>query len=109
MTESSSQAVLDNAVDTAPVQVRTSDWITIVLNDPVNLMSYVSYVFTSYFGYTKSQAEALMLQVHERGRATVARGSREKMERDTLAMHEYGLWAQCRPADADASGNGEGA
>ena len=27
-------------------------WVTIVWNDPVNLMSYVTYVFESYFGAT---------------------------------------------------------
>ncbi len=68
-------------------------WVTIVWNDPVNLMSYVSYVFTTYFGYTKEKAEQLMLDVHRKGRAVVANGSREEMERDTEAMHGYGLWA----------------
>ena len=68
-------------------------WITIVWNDPVNLMSYVTYVFQSYFGYSKSKAHKLMLDVHRKGRAVVSTGSREDMERDTEAMHEYGLWA----------------
>ncbi|HET9657626.1 MAG TPA: ATP-dependent Clp protease adapter ClpS [Kineosporiaceae bacterium] len=68
-------------------------WVTIVWNDPVNLMSYVTYVFQTYFGYPKAHAEKLMLDVHHKGRAVVASGSREEMERDTEAMHEYGLWA----------------
>jgi ATP-dependent Clp protease adaptor protein ClpS len=68
-------------------------WITIVWNDPVNLMSYVTYVFQSYFGYPRAKAEKLMLDVHRKGRAVVSNGSREEMERDTEAMHEYGLWA----------------
>jgi ATP-dependent Clp protease adaptor protein ClpS len=68
-------------------------WVTIVWNDPVNLMSYVTYVFQSYFGYPKAKAEKLMLDVHQKGRAVVADGSREEMERHTEAMHEYGLWA----------------
>lgn len=68
-------------------------WTTIVHNDPVNLMSYVAYVFKTYFGYAPSEAERLMLQVHLTGKAVVARGSREEMERHVEAMHEYGLWA----------------
>ena len=68
-------------------------WVTIVWNDPVNLMSYVTYVLRTYFGYPQERAERLMLDVHRKGRAVVATGSREEMERDTEAMHEYGLWA----------------
>ncbi|MEJ2578214.1 MAG: ATP-dependent Clp protease adapter ClpS [Kineosporiaceae bacterium] len=68
-------------------------WVTIVWNDPVNLMSYVAYVFQTYFGYPKQRADKLMLDVHQKGRAVVSTGSREEMERDTEAMHEYGLWA----------------
>lgn len=68
-------------------------WQTVVWNDPVNLMSYVTHVFRSYFGYSRPEAERLMLQVHHEGRAIVATGPREEMERHTEAMHEYGLWA----------------
>jgi ATP-dependent Clp protease adaptor protein ClpS len=68
-------------------------WVTIVWNDPVNLMSYVTYVFQAYFSYSKEHAERLMLDVHHKGKAVVSTGSREEMERDTEAMHEYGLWA----------------
>jgi ATP-dependent Clp protease adaptor protein ClpS len=68
-------------------------WVTIVWNDPVNLMSYVTYVFETYFGYPRSKAEKLMMDVHAKGRAVVSHGSREEMERDTQAMHEFGLWA----------------
>ena len=68
-------------------------WVTIVWNDPVNLMSYVTYVFQTYFGYPPAKAEKLMRDVHVEGRAVVSTGSREKMERDTEAMHEFGLWA----------------
>jgi ATP-dependent Clp protease adaptor protein ClpS len=68
-------------------------WVTIVWNDPVNLMSYVAHVFQTYFGYPKEKATSLMMDVHTRGRAVVSSGSREEMERDTTAMHEYGLWA----------------
>jgi ATP-dependent Clp protease adaptor protein ClpS len=68
-------------------------WVTIVWNDPVNLMSYVTYVFRTYFGYDAKLAEKLMLEVHHDGRSVVSSGSREEMERDVQAMHEYGLWA----------------
>jgi ATP-dependent Clp protease adaptor protein ClpS len=77
-----------------------SPWVTLVWNDPVNLMSYVSYVFRTYFGHSRAQAEKLMLQVHQEGRAVVSTGSREEMERDVEAMHGYSLWATCQRADA---------
>ncbi|HYO86278.1 MAG TPA: ATP-dependent Clp protease adapter ClpS [Dermatophilaceae bacterium] len=68
-------------------------WVTLVWNDPVNLMSYVSYVFQSYFGYPRDRAQALMLDVHYKGKAAVAHGPRELMEQHTEALHGYGLWA----------------
>ena len=74
-------------------------WVTIVWNDPVNLMSYVTYVFETYFGYARTKAEKLMLEVHNDGKSVVASGSREEMERDVQAMHEYGLWATMEKQD----------
>ena len=68
-------------------------WCAVVWNDPVNLMSYVVFVFRRYFGYSHLVAEQLMLQVHEEGRAVVSRGSRERAERDVQAMHSFGLHA----------------
>ena len=68
-------------------------WITLVWNDPVNLMSYVTYVFQRYFGYSREKSEALMLDVHHRGKAVVSTGSREKIENDTEALQGFGLWA----------------
>lgn len=75
-------------------------WVALVWNDPVNLMTYVSYVFRSYFGYSPERAEELMLQVHNNGRAVVASGSREEMERHTEAMHDFGLWATVQRQEA---------
>jgi ATP-dependent Clp protease adaptor protein ClpS len=75
-------------------------WITIVWDDPVNLMSYVTFVFTDYFRYSKSKAQKLMMQVHTEGKAVVSSGSREEMERDVQAMHSYGLWATLEKSDA---------
>jgi len=92
----------------APMPVETEEpeeallvdrpWVTVVWNDPVNLMSYVTYVFETYFGYARKKAEKLMLEVHHDGRSTVSSGSREEMERDVQAMHEYGLWATMEKA-----------
>ena len=79
--------------DTDDLTVLDRPWVTIVWNDPVNLMSYVTYVFQTYFGYSKKKAEKLMLEVHHDGKSVVSDGSREEMERDVQAMHEYGLWA----------------
>ena len=92
---------------TAPTEVRrpvsgqetTEDpdpdivWIVIVWNDPVNLMSYVTWVFQKLFGYSRERATQLMLDVHEKGRAVVASGAREKCEHDVARLHAHGLWA----------------
>lgn len=68
-------------------------WVTIVWNDPVNLMSYVTWVFCTLFGYSRDKSERLMLDVHHKGRATVSSGARERMEMDATRLHGYGLWA----------------
>ena len=79
----------ETGADTA----RDLPWVTIVWNDPVNLMSYVTYVFQTVFGYAKPKAEKLMLDVHHKGRAVVSSGARESMERDAETLHGFGLWA----------------
>jgi ATP-dependent Clp protease adaptor protein ClpS len=71
-------------------------WLTIVWNDPINLMSYVTYVFQTVFGYSKHKAEKLMLDVHHKGRAVVSNGTREEMEGHVQTLHAYGLWATVR-------------
>ena len=73
-------------------------WQTVVWDDPVNLMSYVTYVFRTHFGFDQSLAEQLMMRVHHAGSAVVAEGSREAMEMHVEAMHGYGLWATVRQA-----------
>ena len=65
----------------------------IVWNDPINLMSYVTYVLQKLFGYAKAHAEKLMWDVHTKGRAVVSSGPREKAEIDVFRLHEHGLWA----------------
>ncbi len=74
-------------------------WVTIVWNDPVNLTTYVTYVFMTYFTYPRKKAEQLMMAVHEEGRAVVSSGSREEMEVDAAAMHSFGLWATIQKDD----------
>jgi ATP-dependent Clp protease adaptor protein ClpS len=80
-------AVPDEAVDTQ------RPWVTVVWNDPINLMSYVTWVFQKLFGYSKEKATALMLDVHHKGRAVVSSGTRERMENDVARLHAAGLWA----------------
>ena len=90
------------ATATAPVEIEPDQasellpehpWLTIVWNDPVNLMSYVTYVFQKLFGYSEPQATKLMLQVHNEGKAVVSAGSRDAMETDVSKLHAAGLWA----------------
>ena len=90
----------------APAEVRLPEadeerhddrpWIVIVWNDPINLMSYVAFVFRKLFGFSEAEATRLMLQVHEDGRAAVASGTREKSEHDVARLHGHGLWATLR-------------
>jgi ATP-dependent Clp protease adaptor protein ClpS len=102
-------AAYGGTVSIAPAELSRTDieqdlsvdrpWITLVWNDPVNLMSYVTYVFQTYFGYSREKAEKLMLDVHQKGKAVVSNGPREKMECDTEAMQGYGLWATLQKDD----------
>ena len=95
-------------MSTAPVEVdRPADedvvepdlpWVVIVWNDPINLMSYVTYVFQKLFGYPREKAHKLMLDVHHRGKAVVFTGSREQAEFNTYRLHEHGLWATMQRA-----------
>ena len=74
-------------------------WVTIVWDDPVNLQTYVVYVFMELFGYSRQKATELMLRVHNDGKAVVSTGSREEMEHDVARLHEYGLWATLQRGD----------
>ena len=73
-------------------------WLVIVWNDPINLMSFVTFVFQKLFGYSKEKATKLMLDVHHKGRAVVSSGTRERAELDVYRLHEYGLWATMEPS-----------
>jgi ATP-dependent Clp protease adaptor protein ClpS len=68
-------------------------WVTIVWDDPVNLMNYVTYIFQKLFGYSEAKATELMLKVHHEGKAVVSSGPRESMEVDVTKLHAAGLWA----------------
>ena len=68
-------------------------WLVVVWNDPINLMSYVTYVFQKLFGYSLEKATKLMLDVHRKGRAVVSSGTRDRAEIDVNRLHEHGLWA----------------
>jgi ATP-dependent Clp protease adaptor protein ClpS len=81
------------STDTDAETKRDLPWVTIVWNDPVNLMSYVTYVLQKLFGYPESKATALMLDVHNKGKAAVSAGDKDKIETDVAKLHAAGLWA----------------
>jgi ATP-dependent Clp protease adaptor protein ClpS len=87
------QVVPTETPDIEEVPAADRPWVTIVWNDPVNLMSYVTWVFQKLFGYSRDKAEKLMLDVHHKGKAVVSSGARERMEHDAARLHGYGLWA----------------
>ncbi len=75
------------------IEDHDTPWVVIVWNDPINLMEYVQHVFQKLFGYTEMKARSLMLDVHQKGKAVVSNGTREKAELDVFRLHEHGLWA----------------
>jgi ATP-dependent Clp protease adaptor protein ClpS len=77
--------------------VEAPRWIVIVSNDPINLMTYVTYVFRKLFGYSQAHAHELMLKVHHQGRAVVSGGTQERCEHDVARLHAHGLWATMQP------------
>ena len=83
---------VDEPVDDATTEPDVP-WIVLVWNDPINLMTYVSFVFQKLFGFSREKADRLMMQVHEEGRAVVANGNRETCELHVFRLHEHGLWA----------------
>jgi ATP-dependent Clp protease adaptor protein ClpS len=82
-----------SSVDTQNIGLTDQPWAVVVWNDPINLMSYVTYVFQKLFGYSKEKATKLMLDVHNKGRAVVSQGTRERAEMDVYRLHVHGLWA----------------
>ena len=108
MSEASTSAVRARQTETLPVEAERTDldesqrtdrpWLVIVWNDPINLMSFVTFVFQKLFGYSKEKATKLMLDVHHKGRAVVSSGTRERAELDVYRLHEHGLWATMEQA-----------
>ena len=97
------------SLSVAPVEVKEPEidevvtpdtpWVVIVWNDPINLMSYVTFVLQKLFGYSLDKATKLMLDVHHKGKAVVSNGTREKAELDVFRLHEHGLWATMQHDD----------
>ena len=90
---------VESDIDFQISQLVDKPWVTIVWDDPVNLMSYVVPVFVKLFGFSKEKAHELMMQVHNEGRTVVSSGSREEMEWDVQRLHEHGLWATLQRDD----------
>lgn len=89
----SPQAVPAETAVEAVDEAQDVPWVTIVWDDPVNLMHYVTFIFQKLFGYSKAKATELMMQVHSEGKAVVSSGDRDKMESDVRRLHAAGLWA----------------
>jgi ATP-dependent Clp protease adaptor protein ClpS len=75
---------VDEKIEEAIKEIYSGEkpWVTIVWDDPVNLMTYVTYVLMQLFGYPREKAHELMMKVHTEGKAVVSTGSREEMEHD---------------------------
>ncbi len=87
------QPVIADEPNTSDIVDLDTPWIVLVWNDPINLMSYVTFVLQKLFGYSNEKATELMLDVHQKGRAVVSNGSRERAELDVYRLHDHGLWA----------------
>ncbi len=72
-------------------------WRVVVLNDPVNLMSYVVMVFKKVLGFDEMTARRHMLEVHEQGRSVVWSGLREKAEAYAYTLQQWHLTAVLEP------------
>ncbi|MBB5914968.1 ATP-dependent Clp protease adaptor protein ClpS [Nocardia transvalensis] len=98
-TLSAPQATPEAVESTEILEAEDRPWVTVVWDDPVNLMHYVTYIFQKLFGYSKAKATELMLKVHNEGKAVVSSGSRDKMEHDVQRLHAAGLWATMQRDD----------
>src|SRR5213083_1746910 len=66
-------------------------WNVIVWNDPVNLMTYVVFVFMKVLAFPKEKATKHMLEVHHQGKSCVATETREKAELYYQQLQGFGL------------------
>ncbi|MEZ7238690.1 ATP-dependent Clp protease adapter ClpS [Rhodococcus sp. GXMU-t2271] len=99
VTLAAGQAMPAEAEAVEEIEAVDRPWVTVVWDDPVNLMHYVAYIFQKLFGYSKAKATELMLKVHNEGKAVVSSGSRDKMEHDVQRLHAAGLWATMQRAE----------
>jgi ATP-dependent Clp protease adaptor protein ClpS len=72
-------------------------WNVIVWNDPVNLLTYVVFVFMRVLGFNKEKATKHMLQVHQQGKSIVATETREKAEFYHQQLQAHGLTVTLEP------------
>ena len=91
--------VADPKIDDDIEVLPDTPWVVLVWNDPINLMSYVTFVLQKLFGFSEEKATELMLDVHHKGRAVVSNGPKEKAEADVARLHEHGLWATMQKDD----------
>lgn len=73
---------------------RVESWHVVLLNDPVNRMSYVVMVLRRVFGFDEDDARRLMLAVHEHGRAIIWTGTREQAEAHMFTLQQWHLSAK---------------
>ncbi len=88
----------DVEMDVNTLSSENLPWMCIVWDDPVNLMSYVTYVFMTVLGFSRKKATELMMQVHSEGKAVVSSGEKDKVEGDVKKLHTAGLWATMQQA-----------
>lgn len=72
-------------------------WRVVLLNDPVNRMSYVVMVLRRVFGFAEAEARRHMMEVHESGRSIVWSGTREQAEAHMFALQQWHLTAVIQP------------
>ncbi|MCF4007429.1 ATP-dependent Clp protease adapter ClpS [Corynebacterium uropygiale] len=89
---------LDENIEVEVMTGENLPWLCIVWDDPVNLMSYVAYVFQTVLGYSRKRSQELMRRVHTEGKAVVSSGERDKVEGDVKKLHTAGLWATMQQA-----------
>jgi ATP-dependent Clp protease adaptor protein ClpS len=81
----------------APAPSLSEVWRVVVLNDPVNRMSYVVMVLRRVFGFPEERARKHMLEVHEQGRSVLWSGTREQAEAYAFALQQWHLTAVVQP------------
>ena len=94
MSTTETETVAVPTVDTQTSDELSSPWQVVVLNDPVNLISFVVLVIRRVFGYSESKAVAMTMDVHEKGKSIVWTGEREKAEMYVQQLQGFQLLAK---------------